>query len=140
MLERSVKCTVLYLTGKYLVNGLILGSVTSGATAADFAPWMEFSFFGHGLSNRQLLIRRMLSVHWIWAAYYFLTFCHCLVSILVVSLIGCDRPEQWNGEQLLKEDECFFVMNALKSHIAIAVHVIAERRITCQVKKTRFCI
>ncbi|KAL4906360.1 hypothetical protein BDW74DRAFT_177374 [Aspergillus multicolor] len=61
---------------------------------SDFSPPMEMPAFTQ-LSSHQLQVRAIMSVQWMWRAYFFLEFYHSLLSIVFVALLRFDSPEEW---------------------------------------------
>lgn len=63
---------------------------------ADFAPAMELPPLKSvlHLSAHQIQVRAIVSVQWIWSAYYLLEGSHCMLSIVFV-VVGFDRPKEW---------------------------------------------
>lgn len=59
---------------------------------ADFSPEMEVGF---PLSSHQFQVRAIMSVQWIWRAYFFLEFYHSLLAIVFVAILRFDDPEDW---------------------------------------------
>lgn len=59
---------------------------------ADFSPEMEVGF---QLSSHQIQVRAIMSVQWIWRAYFFLEFYHSLLAIVFVAILRFDYPEDW---------------------------------------------
>jgi hypothetical protein len=59
---------------------------------ADFSPAMEVTF---QLSSHQMQVRAIMSVQWIWRAYFFLEFYHCLLAIVFVTILRFDYPGDW---------------------------------------------
>jgi hypothetical protein len=47
------------------------------------------------MSSRDLCIRGIMSVNWIWSSYAILSGAHDLLAIIFVSLLGWDRPDEW---------------------------------------------
>lgn len=92
LLTRTAKSLILYLIDLYLVKGLILPFALVGVSPADFSPEMELRL---SLTPRQVVLRAVISLQWIWSGYFFLTFYHSLVSILFVSVMGWDAPQEW---------------------------------------------
>lgn len=61
-------------------------------TVADFSPEMEMAL---QLSRHQIQVRAVMSIQWIWRAYFFLEFYHCLLAILFVVVLRFDNAEDW---------------------------------------------
>ncbi|XHG04995.1 hypothetical protein AWENTII_008247 [Aspergillus wentii] len=61
--------------------------------AADFSPAMESPF--QLLSVHQIRIRAIMSVQWIWSAYFFLEFYNSLMAIIFVAILALDQPQDW---------------------------------------------
>ncbi|KAJ5250751.1 hypothetical protein N7489_001161 [Penicillium chrysogenum] len=59
---------------------------------ADFSPEMEMAF---PLSTHQFQVRAIMSVQWIWRAYFFLEFYHSLLAIVFVAILRFDYPGDW---------------------------------------------
>ncbi|KAI1135602.1 membrane bound O-acyl transferase family-domain-containing protein [Hypoxylon sp. FL0543] len=59
----------------------------------DFAPAKQGLW--PLLTYRDISLRTIVSFHWIWSTYYFLTSAHDVLAILFVSLLGWDLPSEW---------------------------------------------
>ncbi|KAI5271052.1 hypothetical protein E4T47_05628 [Aureobasidium subglaciale] len=60
-------------------------------SATDFAPERQVFF----RRLREVLIRLLMSVRWIWTAYYELEASHAVLGILFVIVLRLDGPEEW---------------------------------------------
>ncbi|RDW86621.1 wax synthase family protein [Aspergillus mulundensis] len=60
---------------------------------ADFSPESEWPHMP--LSPHQLQVRAIMSVQWIWRAYFFLEFYHSLLAIVFVAILRFDDAEEW---------------------------------------------
>ncbi|KAF4980509.1 hypothetical protein FZEAL_3497 [Fusarium zealandicum] len=90
---QQVSKAILLWTFDSLVFQTLLFKAFLHIDISDFAPDMELPFVM--LSWHQLLLRAIVSVQWIWSAYFFLEFCHRLLAIVFVSMLGFDRPDEW---------------------------------------------
>ncbi|KAL4876705.1 membrane bound O-acyl transferase family-domain-containing protein [Aspergillus karnatakaensis] len=62
---------------------------------ADFSP--ETELLHMQLSSHQVQVRAIMSVQWIWRAYFFLEFYHSLLAIVFVAILRFDCPDEWPG-------------------------------------------
>jgi hypothetical protein len=97
---------LLFGTGK-IVGALVLWLVDRGITKLfvnrllrslsisvhDFAP--DKRGLLPEFEEHQLILRGVMSVHWIWSSYCGLTSAHNLCAVLFVTLLGWDRPADW---------------------------------------------
>ncbi|KAI6082065.1 membrane bound O-acyl transferase family-domain-containing protein [Hypoxylon rubiginosum] len=93
--RRAMKAISLALFNGFVFQKMLVRSLGS-ITAADFSAEMELPALRHALrlSSHQIQVRAVISIQWIWSAYFFLEFGHCLLAIAFVT-IGLDRPEEW---------------------------------------------
>lgn len=73
-----------------------------GFEAQDFAPSRQvlirrliWPSIGSEIDSREIQIRLFVSISWIWMGYLMLDTCHVLLSILFVSILRIDTPEEW---------------------------------------------
>jgi hypothetical protein len=71
-------------------------------TPQDFEPVQEiflrrlfWSGYGPSITSREIELRLLLSVYWIWLTYLMLDVCHILLSVLFVGILRVDTPEEW---------------------------------------------
>lgn len=57
-------------------------------------PFLSLRHAPHS-SIYQLRVRAIVSVQWIWSAYFFMQFYHSLMAVLFVALLRFDQPEDW---------------------------------------------
>jgi hypothetical protein len=95
-LYRVSKMAALWAFDSLVFQRLLIAAFTN-VTAADFAPHMEFLPLDRllNMSAHEFRVRSIMSVQWIWSAYFFLEFYHCLLSIIFVSILRFDKPEEW---------------------------------------------
>lgn len=91
-----LKCAhivALYL-GNHLVTSIISKTLRPlTITLQDFAPAKQGLM--PPLTHRDLSLRAVMSVHWIWSTYAVLTGSHAILSLLFVTLLRWDQPAQW---------------------------------------------
>ncbi|KAJ3521813.1 hypothetical protein NM208_g13123 [Fusarium decemcellulare] len=91
-LKKVIWAIFLWTFDSFVVQA-VLFEAFSYVAVSDFAPDMEWPSLS--LSSHQLLLRSVMSVQWIWSAYFFLEFSHCILGLAFVSILGFDRPEEW---------------------------------------------
>lgn len=71
-------------------------------TSEDFAPPHQVLFrrllwpsTGPEFTRREIQIRLLTSVFWIWQGFLMLHTCHVLLSIFFVTILRIDTPEEW---------------------------------------------
>ncbi|KAK0390638.1 hypothetical protein NLU13_0142 [Sarocladium strictum] len=94
--QRGCKVAALSVFDSLVFQNLLLAAFR-GVTAADFAPDMELLLPGDILhmSAHDIRIRSIISIQWIWSAYFFLESSHCVLSIIFVSILHFDQPDEW---------------------------------------------
>jgi Membrane bound O-acyl transferase family len=93
--NQIMKAAALWAFDRFVFQKVLIQAF-SHIVAADFSPDMEqptMRLVLH-LSFYQLQVRTIVSVQWIWSAFFFLEFYHCLLGIVFVA-IGFDQPEEW---------------------------------------------
>lgn len=80
-----------------LVFRKVLYAAFANVSLHSFAPEMEFLTLGRFLqmSASEHRLRAVMSVQWIWSAYFFLEFYHALLAIVFVSICRFDQPDEW---------------------------------------------
>lgn len=96
MLRKAIKAAALWAFHCFAFQN-ILTHAFSHVVAADFSPAMELPPVSQALqlSLHQLQVRTFMSFHWIWVAFFFLEFYHCLMAIVFVAILGFDQPGEW---------------------------------------------
>lgn len=94
--HQLAKAAALWALQSFFIRQVIRQSFKH-VTAKDFSPEMELPSGRQvfQMSARQIQVRAVMSVDWIWTAYYFLEFFHCLLAIVFVSVLKFDEPEDW---------------------------------------------
>ncbi|KAI9375085.1 membrane bound O-acyl transferase family-domain-containing protein [Aspergillus egyptiacus] len=90
-LARSSKAAALWAFEHYVFQKLFIRALGQ-VGVADFSPEMEVTF---QLSQHQVKVRSIMSVQWIWHAYFFLEFYHSLLAVLFVAILQFDHPGEW---------------------------------------------
>ncbi|KAI1777283.1 membrane bound O-acyl transferase family-domain-containing protein [Hypoxylon cercidicola] len=96
VMHQSMKAAALAAFNGFVFQRILV-RLLGRIMAADFSAEMEFPALRQALrqvSVHQIQVRAVISVQWMWSAYFFLEFGHCLLAIVFVSL-GFDRPEEW---------------------------------------------
>lgn len=80
-----------------LVCRKVLYAAFAGVSLHSFAPDQELLTLGRLLqmSAADHHLRAVMSVQWIWSAYFFLEFYHSLLAIVFVSICRFDHPKEW---------------------------------------------
>jgi hypothetical protein len=90
-LDQSAKAASLWALEHFVFQKVFVRALGQ-VVVADFSPEMELAF---KLSLHQMQVRAIMSVQWIWRAYFFLEFYHSLLAILFVAFLQFDDPEDW---------------------------------------------
>ncbi len=96
MLHQTIKIAALWAFHCFVFQKLLTRAF-SNIVAADFSPGMELPPIGQilQLPLHQLQVRIFMSFQWIWIAFFFLEFYHCLLAIVFAAILGFDQPEDW---------------------------------------------
>jgi hypothetical protein len=92
-IKKTIRALALWYLDHRITSFLFdqwLGSLN--VTLDDFSPAMQ------GLSSlayRDLVIRGVISTHWIWSTYLHLTAAHDLCTVLFVSVLGWSEKSDW---------------------------------------------
>ncbi|KAJ5355989.1 hypothetical protein N7517_010598 [Penicillium concentricum] len=89
--NQSMKAAALWAFEHFAFQKVFIYSLGQ-VVVADFSPEMEVAF---QLSSHQIQVRAIMSVQWIWRAYFFLEFYHCLLAIAFVAILRFDCPKDW---------------------------------------------
>ncbi|KAH7322535.1 membrane bound O-acyl transferase family-domain-containing protein [Stachybotrys elegans] len=90
-LRQAIKAAILVGFDTLVFQKILLWA-SGGVMLHDFSPEMEWQVLHW--SRHQLRLRAMVSIQWIWSAYYFLDFSNCVLAIVAVTA-GLDRPDEW---------------------------------------------
>lgn len=89
--NQSMKAAALWAFEHFVFQKVFIHALGQ-VVVADFSPEMEVAF---QLSSHQIEVRAIMSVQWIWRAYFFLEFYHSLLAIVFVAILRFDYPEDW---------------------------------------------
>lgn len=89
--HQSIKAAALWAFEHFVFQKVFTYSLGQ-VVVADFSPEMEVAF---QLSSHQIQVRAIMSVQWIWRAYFFLEFYHSILAIVFVAILRFDYPEDW---------------------------------------------
>ncbi|KAJ5492831.1 hypothetical protein N7539_001577 [Penicillium diatomitis] len=89
---RSIKAVALWTFERFCFQSLFVRAL-GRVVIADFSPDMELLVFP--LSFHQFQVRVIMSIQWIWRAYFFLEFYHSLLAIVFVGILRFDDPGEW---------------------------------------------
>lgn len=89
--HQSMKAAALWAFEHFVFQKVFIHALGQ-VVVADFSPEMEVAF---QLSSHQIQVRAIMSVQWIWRAYFFLEFYHSLLAIVFVAILRFDYPEDW---------------------------------------------
>lgn len=92
-LSQSIKAAALWAF-EYFIFQKVLMYALWPVTISDFAPERESVLF-HRLSLHEMQVRAIISVQWIWRAYFFLEFYHSLLAVVFVGILRFDSPGEW---------------------------------------------
>lgn len=92
-LSRSIKAAGLWAFEYFIFQKVFVYALWP-VTVSDFAPEMESALF-HRLSQHEIRVRSIISLQWIWRAYFFLEFHHSLLAIVFVGILRFDSPGEW---------------------------------------------
>ncbi|KAF2469720.1 uncharacterized protein BDR25DRAFT_227320 [Lindgomyces ingoldianus] len=100
VLRRVVKVAICWLLQLRVIGPTV--STYFRLTAADFAPsyhpfvsrllWPDS---GPAITIREIQLRSLMSVYWIWLAFLLLDGANVLLSIFFVAVLRIDTPEEW---------------------------------------------
>ncbi|CAG8909024.1 unnamed protein product [Penicillium egyptiacum] len=89
--NQSMKAAGLWAFEHFVFQKVFIRALGQVAVA-DFSPAKEIAF---PLSSHQFQVRAIMSVQWIWRAYFFLEFYHSLLAIVFVAILRFDYPGDW---------------------------------------------
>jgi hypothetical protein len=89
--NQSMKAAALWAFEHFAFQKVFIRALGQ-VVVADFSPEMEVAF---PLSTHQFQVRAIMSVQWIWRAYFFLEFYHSLLAIVFVAILRFDYPGDW---------------------------------------------
>ncbi|CAG7946152.1 unnamed protein product [Penicillium nalgiovense] len=89
--NQSMKAAALWAFEHFIFQKFFIRALGQ-VVVADFSPEMEV---GYPLSAHQFQVRAIMSVQWIWRAYFFLEFYHSLLAIVFVAILRFDHPGDW---------------------------------------------
>ncbi|KAJ5874776.1 uncharacterized protein N7529_003206 [Penicillium soppii] len=96
-LFKAVTCCVLqfFIIGPFVFLNFSFTSHDFGRVQEIFIRRLIWSDYGPSITPREIQIRILLSVYWIWLTYFMLEVCHILLSVFFVVIIRVDTPEEW---------------------------------------------
>ena len=89
--NQSMKAVALWAFERFVFQKVFIHALGQ-VVVADFSSEKEMVFL---LSSHQIQVRAIISVQWIWRAYFFLEFYHSLLAIVFVAILRFDDPEDW---------------------------------------------
>ncbi|RYC57795.1 hypothetical protein CHU98_g8417 [Xylaria longipes] len=92
-LHRAVKCLLLWAANHVIAVLFPLALLRLNVQPRDFAP--EKQGIGPVLPQHDLLLRVLVSAHWVWETYCTLSMWHSALSIACVAILGWDHPSEW---------------------------------------------
>ncbi|KAL5003740.1 membrane bound O-acyl transferase family-domain-containing protein [Aspergillus recurvatus] len=95
-LTRATKAAALWAFEHFVFRKVFIHALGQ-VIVADFSPAMEAlsQLQPQQLSPHHLQVRAVMSVQWIWRAYFFLEFYHSLLAIVFVVILRFDDPGEW---------------------------------------------
>ncbi|KAL4991012.1 membrane bound O-acyl transferase family-domain-containing protein [Aspergillus falconensis] len=95
-LAKATKAAALWAFEHFVFRKVFIHALGQ-VIVADFSPAMEAlsQLQLQQLSPHHLKVRAIMSVQWIWRAYFFLEFYHSLLAVVFVAILRFDDPEEW---------------------------------------------
>ncbi|KAI4859293.1 hypothetical protein F4820DRAFT_174674 [Hypoxylon rubiginosum] len=92
-LYRALQVLILWTASNGVEKHFPLALLRLGVRAQDFAP--EKQGIVPPATSHDLLLRLLISVHWIWHNYCELSMWHNTLAIACVAVLRWDRPSEW---------------------------------------------
>ncbi|TRX94168.1 hypothetical protein FHL15_004936 [Xylaria flabelliformis] len=92
-LRRAIKCLLLWAANHVIAVLFPLALLRLNVQPRDFAP--EKQSVVPVLTQHDLLLRGLVSTHWVWETYCTLSMWHSALSIAGVAILRWDHPSEW---------------------------------------------
>ncbi|KAI0902887.1 hypothetical protein F4823DRAFT_348174 [Ustulina deusta] len=92
-LHRAVQGLLLWVAHHAIAVLFPLALLRLNVQPGDFAP--EKQGIVPVLTQHDLLLRALVSTHWVWDTYCTLSIWHDALAVVCVAILGWDRPSEW---------------------------------------------